>query len=162
MDKDLIIHRMVVALDNFKTAIQQHSDINKKRADGGWSVGEIADHIVKSTQTDLGETKKTDRPYDQLAASIRDLFLNFQLKFTAAPELQSDRKRYSVEELFSMLDRNRDNILKMIKNDDLTETFVDIQLPGWGALTKFEWLVLFESHIIRHTNQVIEFNKVTA
>ncbi|HEX6169675.1 MAG TPA: hypothetical protein VFZ33_08280, partial [Chitinophagaceae bacterium] len=105
---------------------------------------------------------KTDRPYDQHATAIRDLFLNFQMKFPAAPALQPDRKRYATGELFSMLDRNLDNILTMIQNDDLTETCVDIQLPGWGALTKYEWLVLFETHIIRHTNQVIEFDKVAA
>ena len=162
MDKDLIIHRMAVAFANFKTAVQQHADINKKRADGGWSVGEIADHIVKSTQTNLGETKKTDRPYDKHAADIRNLFLNFQMKFQAAPALQPDHKQYATGELFSMLDRNLDNIRTMVENDDLTETCVDIQLPGWGALTKFEWLVLFETHIIRHTKQVIEFDKEAA
>jgi hypothetical protein len=160
MDKDLIKEKIEGAFANFKSAIRQHSDINKKRADGGWSAGEIADHIIKSTQVSLGTTKQTDRPYDQHADSVRDLFLNFQMKFPAAPILQPDSREYSTGELFSMLDRNRDNILTMVENDDLTETCIDIQIPVWGTLTKYEWLALFENHIIRHTGQLNDFNKV--
>ena len=162
MDRDLIKQKMQQAFTNFKTAILHHSDINKKRADGGWSVGEIANHIVKGTQINLGATKETDRPFDQHAASIRDLFLNFQMKFPAAPMLQPDPKKYSAGELFALLDENKDNILEMIEKDDLTQTCVDIQLPVWGILTKYEWLVLFENHIIRHTNQVKDFNRLSA
>lgn len=153
---------MEEAFTNFKTALLQHSDINKKRADGGWSVGEIANHIVKGTQVDLGATTLTGRAYDQHAAGIKDLFLNFQMKFPAAPMLQPDPKLYSTGELFSLLDESKNNLFRIIEKDDLTETCTDIQLPVWGTLTKYEWLVLFENHIIRHTKQVNDFNKVTA
>jgi hypothetical protein len=162
MDKDLIKQKIEVAFANFKTAILQNSDINKKRADGGWSIGEIANHIVKGTQIDLGATEKTGRPYDQHAAGIRDLFLNFQMKFPAAPMLQPDPRQYATGELFSSLDANKSKILRMIEKDDLTESCVDIQIPVWGTLTKYEWLILFENHIIRHTKQVNDFNKVDA
>ena len=158
MDKDLIKQRIDLAFTAFKSAIQQCSDINRKRSYGGWSVGEIANHIIKGTQTNLGATQKINRPYDLHAASIRDLFLNFQMKFPAAPMLKPDPGPYSKSGLFSNLDRNRDNVLAMIDNDDLTESCIDIQLPVWGALTKYEWLVLFENHIIRHTKQVNDFN----
>lgn len=153
---------MEEAFTNFKTAILQHPDINKKRADGGWSVGEIANHIVKGTQVDLGATTLTGRAYDQHAAGIKDLFLNFQMKFPAAPMLEPDPKLYSTGELFSLLDESKNNLFRIIEKDDLTETCTDIQLPVWGTLTKYEWLVLFENHIIRHTKQVNDFNKVTA
>ena len=162
MDKELIKQKIAIVFTDFKTAIQQHPDINRKRADGGWSVGQIANHILKSTQVNLGATQKIDRPYDLHAAGIRDLFLNFQMKFPAAPMLQPDSRHYSTGELLTLLDASKDNLLSIIDKDDLTETCIDIQIPVWGTLTKYEWLVLFENHIIRHTQQVNDFNNVAA
>lgn len=146
-----------IAFKNFQTAIQKHVDINKKRADGGWSVGEIADHIIKSTQSDFGATKKTERTYDKNVASIRETFLNFKLKFPAAPFLQPNSRQYSVQELFISLDNNMNSIVKMINEENLTETCSNIELPVWGCLTKYEWLVLIENHLVRHTKQINDF-----
>jgi len=157
MNKELIKEKLTKVFTNFKEAIGKHSDINRKRADGGWSVGEIGNHIIKSTQSNFGATKKSDRPYDQHANSIRELFLNFQLNLPAAPALQPDANNYNVTDLYSTLDANFESIIKMIDHDDLTDICVDIPLPVWGALTKYEWLVLMENHIIRHTNQVNKF-----
>ena len=84
------------------------------------------------------------------------------MKFPTAPMLEPDSKEYSKDEIFSNLDKNLNSILRMIDKDDLTETCVDIELPVWGCLTKYEWLTLFENHIIRHTKQVSDFNSVTA
>ncbi len=162
MNKASVKQGIEKAFEDFKAAVKKHSDINKKRADGGWTVGEIANHIVKGTQTNLGPTAKTERPYDQHAAAIKDLFLNFEMKFPAAPFLQPDSKKYTIEEILAALDKSKKNIDDFVDNDDLTETFTAIPLPGWGALTKYEWLVLFENHIIRHTRQVNEFNNVAA
>ncbi|HEY0678588.1 MAG TPA: DinB family protein [Chitinophagaceae bacterium] len=154
MDKELIKAKIASAFDNFKNAIQQHSDINGKRADGGWSVGEIANHIIKGTKVNLSTTKQTERSHDKYADEIKNLFLDYNRKFPSAPFLQPDSKQYSIGEVFTSLDESRNDILKMIENDDLTETCVDVELPVWGNLTKYEWLVLFENHIIRHTRQV--------
>lgn len=157
MNKELIKEKLTKVFTDFKEAISNHQDINRKRADGGWSVGEIGNHIIKSTQSNFGTTKKTDRPYDQNASSIKELFLNFQLKLPAAPALQPEANNYKVTDLYNALDANLEAVIKMIDQDDLTDICVDIPLPVWGALTKYEWLVLMENHIIRHTNQVNKF-----
>ena len=47
MNKNDLKLRIETVFNNFINAIQQHADINKKRADGGWSVGQIANHILK-------------------------------------------------------------------------------------------------------------------
>jgi hypothetical protein len=154
MDKELIRRKIESAFENFKSAIQQHTDINRKRVDGGWNVGEIANHIEKATDVNFGATKKADRPYDQNADDIKNLFLNFKMKFPADPFLHPDSKQYSMGEIFSSLDERKEGVFKMINDDDLTEICVDIELPVWGHLTKYEWLVLMENHIIRHTRQV--------
>ena len=162
MNKELLKEKIKTVMQDFKSAISAHDDINIKRADGGWSVGEIGNHIIKSTAVNLGNTKKTDRRHDQHAKSIKELFLNSQMKFPTAPMLEPDSKEYSKDEIFSNLDKNLNSILRMIDKDDLTETCVDIELPVWGCLTKYEWLTLFENHIIRHTKQVSDFNSVIA
>jgi hypothetical protein len=158
IDKALLKETLGAAFENFKTAIEHHTNINIKRADGGWTVGEISDHIVKASGSDFGNTEQTTRPYDRHAKAIRDLFLNFKLKFPSAPELQPTPAKYSKADLFASIDENKRKLLAMIDNDDLTVTCTDIALPVWGTLTKYEWLVLIESHTIRHTNQVNEFS----
>lgn len=157
MDKNLLKQNITNAFDNFKAEIKKHTDINQKRNDGGWSIGEIGDHIIKSTNSHWGATKKTDRPYDKYEKEIKELFLNFEMKFPAATQLQPQMKNYTVAELFSSIDINLKDIIQVIDTDDLTEICTDTQLPVWGTLTKFEWLTLIENHIIRHTHQINKF-----
>lgn len=157
MNKEVIKQKIENAFSNFEAAIQQHENINVKRVDGGWSVGEIGDHIVIGTIADFGPTRKTERPYDANAESIRETFLNFALKFPAAPFLHPDAKQYVKAALMADLKRNKAALLAMTDKDDLTETCTHIELPVWGHLTKYEWLVLIENHIIRHTRQIHEF-----
>lgn len=158
MDKKILKQNITKAFDNFKAEIKKETDINQKRTDGGWSVGEIGDHIIKSTGSHWGATKVADRPYDKYAKEIKDLFLNFEMKFPAAPQLQPQMKSYTVTELFFSLDNNLKDIIRVIDVDDLAVICTDIQLPVWGTLSKFEWLTLIENHIIRHTHQVNQFN----
>ncbi|NOT74910.1 MAG: hypothetical protein HOP08_08265 [Cyclobacteriaceae bacterium] len=160
MNKLLLREQIHTAFESFKGAIKGHGDINTKRADGGWTVGEVADHIIKSTDSNFGRTLKTDRPYDLHAIAIKTLFLDFTTKFPTANILEPDERKYSVIEMFAMLDNNKKRLFEMIDTDDLTETCIDIELPTWGSLTKYEWLVLIENHIIRHTHQVTDFERV--
>jgi len=162
MNKNDLKLRIETVFNNFINAIQQHADINKKRADGGWSVGQIANHILKGPDTNLGSTKKTERPYDKNADAIKALFLDFGKKFPNAPDIEPDAKHYTKEDLVVSLRESRGKIFQMIGQEDLTETCVDWQVPVWGNLTKYECVILYENHIIRHTKQVIDFNKVTA
>jgi hypothetical protein len=161
MDKNDLKLRFETVFNNFIDAIQQHADINKKRADGGWSVGQIANHILKGTDTNLGSTKKKERPYDKNADAIKALFLDFGKKFSNAPDIEPDARQYTNEDLIVSLRESREKVFQMIDREDLTETCVDWELPVWGNLTKYECLILFENHIIRHTKQVIDFNKMT-
>jgi hypothetical protein len=162
MNKNDLKLRIDTVFNNFINAIQQHVDINKKRADGGWSVGQIADHILKGTDTNLGSTKKTERPYNKNAGAIKTLFLDFGKKFSTAPDIEPDAKQYTKDNLIVSLRESQKKISQMIDKEDLTETCVDWELPTWGNLTKYECVILYENHIIRHTKQVIDFNKVTA
>jgi hypothetical protein len=162
MNKNDLKLRIETAFNNFINAIQQHADINKKRADGGWSVGQIGNHILKGTDTNLGSTKKTKRPYDKNADAIRALFLDFSKKLSTAPDIEPDEKQYIKEDLIVSLRESQKGIFQMIDKEDLTETCVDWELPGWGNLTKYECVILYETHTIRHTKQVIDFNKATA
>jgi hypothetical protein len=160
MNKNDLKLRIETVFNNFINAIQQHADINKKRADGGWSVGQIANHILKGTDTNLGSTKKTERPYDKNADAIKAVFLDFGKKFSSAPDIEPEAKQYTKEDLIISLRESREEVFQMIDEEDLTETCVDWELPVWGNLTKYECVILYENHIMRHTKQVIDFNKV--
>jgi hypothetical protein len=162
MNKQDLKNRIEAVFNNFIDAVKKHDDINKKRADGGWTVGEIADHILKGTGTDLGKTEKTTRAYDKNVADIKNVFLDFKRKLKNAPNLEPDHKQYSKDDVLRDLATNRNNVLKMIDTEDLTETCIDWSVPGWGNLTKYECVILYEVHTFRHTRQVNEFYNVTA
>lgn len=162
MNKNDLKLRIETVFNNFISAILQHADINEKRADGGWSVGQIANHILKGTDTNLGSTKKTERPYDKNADAIEALFLDFDQKFSNAPDIEPDAKHYIKKDLIASLCESQEKVFQMIDKEDLTEICVDWELPVWGNLTKYECVILYESHIIRHTKQVTDFNKVPA
>ena len=125
-------------------------------------MGQIADHILKGTDTNLGSTKKTERPYNKNADAIKAMFLDFGKKFSTAPDIEPDARQYAKEDLIVALRESQKKVFQMIDKEDLTETCVDWELPTWGNLTKYECVILYENHIIRHTNQVIDFNKATA
>lgn len=160
MDKARIKAQLDKVFGNFQEALQQHDHINTKRADGGWSVGEIADHVLKSTGPDFATlTKETSREYDRYAANIRETFLHFDVKFEADPFLHPDHKTYTLSKLMERLEKNKTGLKKLVDENDLTRTCTTVELPGWGHLTVYEWLVLIENHMIRHTKQVNDFNR---
>jgi hypothetical protein len=161
MNKNDLKLRIESVFNNFINAIQAHADINKRRADGGWSVGQIGNHILKGTDTNLGSAKKTERPYDKNADAIKTLFLDFEQKFSNAPDIEPDVRQYTKEDLIVSLRESREKVFQMIDGEDLTETCVDWELPVWGNLTKYECVILYENHVIRHTKQVIDFHKIT-
>jgi hypothetical protein len=121
--------------NNFINAIHQRADINKKRADGLVGRSDWQPY-PKRDRHDLGSTKKTERQYDKNADAVKALFMDFCKKFSTAPDIEPDAKQYSKEDLMVSLLESQEEIFQMIDKEDLTETCVDWELPGWGESYK--------------------------
>jgi hypothetical protein len=122
---------------------------------GGWTPGQIAEHLVKCTSAIPDEhTQTTYRPYDEKVAPVGDLFLNFSIKMQspdfALPGNPPHDKRMILETFVEIKDRLEDTV----RMTDLEATCTDFELPTFGALTRYEWLKFFIFHTRRHTRQL--------
>lgn len=129
--------------------------INKQPLQGNWTIGQLAQHVMLAT-SGLGDekTKPCNRPYDQYEPSIRETFLISKEKFQAPEFITPGKRNYDLTELITALKLNRDTLLLAADKKDLTVLCLDIELPGWGHLTRYEWLKLIIYHVQRHTAQL--------
>lgn len=145
------------ALDKFTHLVQLLNDeqLNTSQGEGRWTAGELAQHVVLATQSWPPEqTKKADRPHDKYENEIRELFLNQQIKMQAPTFIVPEHKEYTLSDIVKELKWNKHSAVKSIDENDLTEIILDMELPGWGFLSRYEWLILMLYHTQRHTQQL--------
>jgi hypothetical protein len=128
--------------------------INKEPQQGNWTIGMLIQHVVLAT-AGLGDThtKPADRAYDQYEGSIKETFTS-PAKFQSPEFITPSKKQYDVQELLNELRVHRDELVTSIREKDLSLQCMDIEAPGWGYLTRYEWLVLIIYHVQRHTEQL--------
>lgn len=73
------------ATGEFITLIQKldEKELNMKPRYGGWSPGQIGDHIHKSyaaAETMIGRTESTNREPDEKVPAIKDVFTDFTIQ----------------------------------------------------------------------------------
>ncbi len=126
--------------------------------EGSWTPAQVADHLIRSCNLILsalhGNAEKTGRNPESNRDQIKNIFLDFNLKFQS-PEMirPSDtpaEKAFLVGELTVALDKVREASETM----DLSVTSLDVELPGLGKLTKIDWLYFFVFHTQRHIHQL--------
>lgn len=157
MQKTPLENEIDQVFDHFLSPIKTLSDdlINEKPRVGNWTIGQLIRHVVLAT-AGLGDekTKAADRPFDQLEPSIRETFLNSNEKFQSPEFITPEERTYHLDELLEDLKSNRDQLLKAIREKNLSELCLDVELPVWVHLTRFEWLKLIIYHVQRHTEQL--------
>ena len=141
---------MVRILADFK-----EQEINNRPFPGSWTAGQVARHIILSS---AGLPDKNvviaGRSYDQKVNSIRNLFLDFSQKFPAAKLIQPDEGPFDKEVLLTKLKANLDALIHVTQTRDLKALCPDVEVPGFGSLTRYEWLKLIVYHTQRHTQQL--------
>ncbi len=141
---------MINILEDFK-----QQEINNRPFPGSWTAGQVAHHIILSS---AGLPDKNvaiaGRSYDQKEESIRNLFLDFSQKFQAAKPIQPGEGPFDKEVLLTKLKANHDALIHVTQTRDLKSLCPDVEVPGFGSLTRFEWLKLITYHTQRHTKQL--------
>lgn len=156
MDTITLKQQLQEVFENFISGLSPLTShiINKQPLQGTWTIGQLAQHVVLAT-SGLGDekTKPADRPYNQFESSIRETFLGKE-KFQAPEFIDPEKKNYALQDLIAALRSNRNELLKGTEEKELTALCLDIELPGWGYLTRYEWLKLIIYHVQRHTEQL--------
>lgn len=147
---------MVNILANYK-----EKQINNRPFPGSWTAGQVTHHIILSS-AGLPDKNVTiaGRPYDQKVESIRNLFLDFSQKSQAAKFIQPGEGVFVKEVLLTKLKANLAALIVVAQTRDLKALCPDVEVPGFGSLTRYEWLKLIVYHTQRHTQQLKNIHSV--
>lgn len=141
------------------TAFEQEQ-INKVPSTGGWTAGQVGEHLFKSDSAILnalhGPVKETKRAANEYVDGINSAFLDFSTKMQA-PDIiiPADNVHHDKETLIMALKSNRDLIGKAIKTLDHSLTCTDpVMMEIVGKWTRQEYINFVISHTHRHINQL--------
>lgn len=125
---------------------------------GSWTAGQVAEHILKSGQGFpeflQAETETGARPLDEKIPGIRSLFLNMELKMQSPDFNRPSVGPHNQKELSDAFRRIKAELEQAAGTLDLSLTCKSFAMPGFGYLTRLEWLAFVCTHTQRHTIQL--------
>ncbi|PST83618.1 DinB family protein [Pedobacter yulinensis] len=124
---------------------------------GSWTASQLGQHLLKSYQVLSvlqGPLKPTTRPADAHVTELRRMFLDRDVKMQSPAELVPDARPIPKPELTGALQGITAQITHFAKTEDLQPTCLGFELPGFGALTRLEWLAFVQVHTQRHIGQL--------
>ena len=120
-----------------------------------WTAAQVVEHVGKSNsfvEELLRETAKpADRKPDARVQEIKEMFLDFTLKFKSAKSILPAKQIYNKEKLIEEVKISFKHLKEAGSNEDLSESF---EVPKLGEMTKFEMLYLTVFHTRRHEHQL--------
>ncbi len=152
-----ISREITEVFDQLKTLIQDLTDeqINRRPEAGGWSIGQIVEHILRSSNGIPDRKVQTyNRAFDEQGPAIRSLFLDLNTKFEADKSLLPKEDNYTKEDLLERVLARKTKLVLDVKDKDLTLMCMDMEFPNLGYLTRFEWLTVIAAHSKRHCYQI--------
>jgi len=131
--------------------------LNAAPATGGWSLGQIADHLLKSyasVRVMNGNTKPTERAPDEKVQGVKELFLDNSIKMTAPVGVLPSAGPINKAGLIEGLEKRISQMKEVLINKDLSLTCIDFEIPGYGEFTRLEWMCFNIFHTQRHLRQM--------
>lgn len=130
-------------------------ELNTQPSFGGWTAGQVADHIIKATKGLPDEhTAVAERSFDQHVDNLKKLFLDFSTKMNAPDFVHPSEGPFDSSKQLAEFQSNLHEHLDVIESKDLEEICLDFEVPFMGHLTRYEWFQFFVVHVLRHTNQL--------
>jgi uncharacterized damage-inducible protein DinB len=126
----------------------------------GWSPGAILEHLLileglalKAVQS---EAVTSTRPPDEKIPLIRTVMQDRNTKRPAPPLVMPSGREKDYRQLMEAFTLERAALKDAIANSDLSMACTQFKHPGFGTLTRLEWVVFTIAHAKRHLEQVKE------
>ncbi|WP_088831969.1 DinB family protein [Paenibacillus tyrfis] len=131
-------------------------DINTIPAFGGWSAGQILEHITKAVSPEIlyGMVKKSDRRHNEKLKAIKRDFLDFNSKMKSPDFIEPTESIHYVEDMILKIEKKFETLIEASNTLDLSEICIEFTLPVYGEFTRLEWIYFFMYHIQRHIYQL--------
>lgn len=162
LDNENLITDLRETFDKFITTVSTFDELilNQPPHYGGWTAGQVADHIVKGTiGLPDGQTQEPAREADCFVQHLKELFLNFDLKMESPDFIYPEKGPFSIRQLITALEVNKQQYIESIEAQDSKALCLDFEFPTFGFLTRYEWLMFTQFHIQRHTHQLRQIFK---
>lgn len=141
---------LLMLLEKFTPA-----QLNQVPFEGSWTAGQVVEHILICGSSIPDQvTGPATRPFDEKVNVISDLFLDFTVKFQAAPALAPQKTVHQKAKLLGQLRSIRDHHLETSIQKDPEALCMVMELPTLGLLTRYEWIHFICVHTQRHTHQI--------
>jgi hypothetical protein len=125
---------------------------------GGWTAGQVAEHLLLSAavvETIGGNTIPTShRQPDMYLPILADIFLNFDTKLQSPDFILPTEGPHDRSELLNRTKIAWDQLGQGTRLLELTATCLDFEFPGFGSLTRLEWINFYIWHTQRHLHQL--------
>lgn len=131
---------------------------NSKPADGGWSAGQVTEHLNRSYAAIKAlpeESKPVFRPLDANVPTPKAIFLDFGQKFDSAPHIIPPEGPYVPSDAAAAVGEVKSYMLDAARNHDLSVTCIS---EGFVDHTRLEWMHFAILHTQRHLRQIERLN----
>jgi hypothetical protein len=146
-------HELLSVISGFP---EEH--FNTVPPDGGWSVGQIAEHLIKIESSTVrlftGDFKVCERDPEEKIQIMKDRFLDLDKKMTAHGPIVPDDSPKDKDKVLDKLQDLRQRLTGMIELHDLSEVITSFAHPLFGLLTRIEWIYFNIYHTQRHLTQI--------
>ncbi len=133
---------------------------------GGWTAGQVAEHLLLSAgvvEVIAGRTSATtDRQPDANLSTIAGIFLDFTTKLQSPDFIIPAAGVHDKEDLQNKTKIVWDKIGEGVRLLDLSAICLDFEFPGFGTLTRLEWLWFYVWHTQRHLHQLRNIHAAVA
>lgn len=159
-NNNTIASALTTTFADLEKALMRFDDLqfNTKPAQQSWSPAMVAQHLILAgqgiDQILVGPTGATAGAPDEKVAFIKNIFLNFEAKYTSPPAIEPKDGQYQQQQQLQQLQQIANAVLAILPDLDLTQTCLGYEFPGMGHLTRLELISFLIYHTQRHTHQL--------
>ncbi len=120
----------------------------------GWSPGQIVEHVIMSSsglKDFFKDATSSSAPYDSNVQAIKTMMLDTKQKLKTPESLVPPFKLFDQQQHAKQLDLINREINHCIETFDFSMKCESYEVPPFGQMTVFEWLIFTVYHIERHT-----------
>ena len=163
MDQTLqteLFHDAEIQLRQFRELLSGIPDgrIDRDPGDGGWTAGQLAEHVINACRSNLlainGTTAPAGRAYDRKVNLVAGIFLDFDRKLVSPEFIVPRETEHDRPTLVQALDELIADARTACETRDLALLCTSFALPRLGELTGVEWMRFLTWHVQRHNRQL--------
>lgn len=159
MQRD-ITNQIVPTFDSLVEAISGfgHESFNAVPFEGSWTAGQCVQHIKLSAGKIIdvleGRIEKASRDPEEKVGQVAALFLDFDTKMKSPEFINPEMRTYDAQRFMDFFRKFKADLDEAANRLDLSQVCLDFEIPGFGAMTRLEWIAFVLFHTQRHVRQL--------